>query len=75
VTAGFKGDVGVVPRQFLRAFVDVMDLVEENADYDPMTELGFKMPKGSASEEQHADERPHWPLRPTTTAKGDGRVP
>ena len=26
VTAGFKGDVGVVPRQFLREVVHVMDL-------------------------------------------------
>ncbi len=34
-TAGFKGDVGVVPRQFLRAFVDELDLVEEHDDYDP----------------------------------------
>jgi len=32
VTAGFKGDVGVVPRQFLRRFVNLMDLVVENPD-------------------------------------------
>jgi hypothetical protein len=42
VTAGFKGDVGVVPRQFLRQFVNQLDLVEENADYDPATEYEFK---------------------------------
>lgn len=30
VTKGFKGDVGVVPRQFLRRFVNKMDLVVEN---------------------------------------------
>jgi hypothetical protein len=41
VTTGFGGDVGVVPRQFLREFVNQMDLVEENDDYDPMTEYGF----------------------------------
>lgn len=34
-TAGFKGDVGVVPRQFLRAFVTQLDLVEEHPEYDP----------------------------------------
>lgn len=34
-TEGFKGDVGVVPRQFLRAFVTQLDLVEEHPDYDP----------------------------------------
>ena len=56
VTAGFKGDVGVVPRQFLREFVTQMDLVEENADYDPMKEYGFKMPDPPTlrAEEQHA---------------------
>jgi hypothetical protein len=31
VTTGFKGDVGVVPRQFLRRFVNKMDAVVENA--------------------------------------------
>jgi len=35
VTSGFKGDVGVVPRQFLRELVNVMDLVDENEDYYP----------------------------------------
>jgi hypothetical protein len=41
VTTGFKGDVGVVPRQFLREFVNQMDLVEEHDDYDPIREYGF----------------------------------
>lgn len=52
VTAGFKGDVGVVPRQFLRAFVTQLDMIEEHADYDPMSEYGFKAEDLSA-EEQH----------------------
>ncbi len=30
VTAGFKGDVGVVPRQFLRRLVNLLDVVAEN---------------------------------------------
>ncbi len=42
VTAGFKGDVGVVPRQFLREFVTQMDLVVEHHEYDPMKEYGFR---------------------------------
>ena len=56
VTAGFKGDVGVVPRQFLRELVNVMDLVEEQGDYAPMKEYGFKMPSPPTlrAEEQHA---------------------
>jgi hypothetical protein len=36
VTKGFRGDVGVVPRQFLREFVTQLDLVEENDNYVPM---------------------------------------
>ena len=38
VTAGFKRDVGVVPRQFLRALVTQMDLVDE---CDPADEDGY----------------------------------
>lgn len=53
VTTGFKGDVGVVPRQFLRQFVTQLDLVDEHEDYDPMTEYGFE-PKDLTPEEQHA---------------------
>ncbi len=53
VTRGFKGDVGVVPRQFLREFVTQMDLVDENPDYDPMAEYGF-VPDDTSPEEQQA---------------------
>jgi hypothetical protein len=41
VTKGFRGDVGVVPRQFLREFVTQLDLVEENDNYVPMELYGF----------------------------------
>lgn len=53
VTEGFRGDVGVVPRQFLREFVTQMDLVEEHPDYDPVNEYGFA-PAELSLEEQHA---------------------
>jgi hypothetical protein len=43
VTEGFRGDVGVVPRQFLRHFVDVLDLAAEYADFDPMAAEGFAL--------------------------------
>jgi len=52
VTAGFKGDVGVVPRQFLREFVTQMDLVEEHDDYDPSSAYGFSPAALSPEEEQ-----------------------
>ena len=42
VTEGFRGNVGVVPRQFLREFVTQMDLVDEHAEYVPMQEYGFE---------------------------------
>lgn len=41
VTTGFRGDVGVVPRQFLREFVNQMDLVDQHPEYDPSREYGF----------------------------------
>ena len=41
VTKGFRGDVGVVPRQFLREFVTQLDLVDENNTYVPMEVYGF----------------------------------
>ncbi len=52
VTRGFKGDVGVVPRQFLREFVAQMDLVDEHAAYDPATEYGFTPGELRPEEEQ-----------------------
>ena len=52
ITQGFKGDVGVVPRQFLREFVTQMDLVDEHEDYRPMEEYGFSPGEISPEEEQ-----------------------
>ena len=49
VTEGFRGDVGVVPRQFLRELVHVMDLVDENDDYIPAEAYGFEMDKFTAT--------------------------
>lgn len=49
VTEGFRGDVGVVPRQFLRELVNVMDLVDENDDYIPDDAYGFAMDKFTAT--------------------------
>jgi hypothetical protein len=51
VTTGFKGDVGVVPRQFLRELVTQMDMVDEYADYAPIEAYQFK-PDAMRPEEQ-----------------------
>jgi hypothetical protein len=55
LTAGFKGDVGVVPRQFLRELVNQFDLVDQNPGYDPMSEYKFQSPPDDLrSEEREA---------------------
>ena len=74
VTTGFKGDVGVVPRQFLREFVTQLDLVEEHADYDPMQEYGFQA-KELNSEEQHAMSGAPLVASDDDDDVGDGLVP
>lgn len=68
VTAGFKGDVGVVPRQFLREFITQMDLVEEHDDYAPMNEYGFT-PAALSAEEQYVLSG-----EPFTIPEGDGEA-
>jgi len=51
VTTGFKGDVGVVPRQFLRQFVNVLDLANES-EFDPMAAEGFDLTELNAEEQR-----------------------
>jgi len=70
VTTGFKGDVGVVPRQFLREFVTQMDLVDERDDYDPMSKYGFE-PSELSPEEQNVISGVTGSAEP----KGDELVP
>ena len=41
VTAGFNGDVKVVPRQFLRTFVNVLDVLADDPEQDAHGLLGF----------------------------------
>ncbi len=52
VTNGFRGDVGVVPRQFLRTFMDVLDLVDRNEAFDPASALGIAPVDLSPQEEK-----------------------
>ena len=55
VSRGFAGDVGVVPRQFLRKFVDLLDLVDEHESFDPAAALGFEPPDLTPEEEQRRE--------------------
>ena len=45
VTEGFRGDVGVVPRQFLRELISVMDLVDVEDEFEPEKAYGFSTDK------------------------------
>jgi len=42
MTAGFGGQVEVVPRLFLREFVHILDLVDQHSDYDPLRSYVFE---------------------------------
>ncbi len=53
VTRGFGGDVGIVPRQFLRSLVNLFDVVAENPD-EPLPELPPELPMMTAIEERAA---------------------
>ncbi len=58
VTSGLRGDVGVIPRQFLRELVTVLDLVNENDGSDGgavyIPKEAYHFPAGGLSED---DER------------------
>jgi len=61
VTAGFKGDVGIVPRQHLRQFVNSMDLVRDEERYDPHVALkkkGYTPDKLTPQEQEKLDDKP-----------------
>lgn len=53
VTEGFKGDVGMVPRQFLRTFVNCLDLVEEHEEYEPGESINYTPDALTHEEEAH----------------------
>lgn len=48
ITDGFRGQVGVVPRLFIRNLINIFDLVVDNEDFDPAKEL--KIPEVTAEE-------------------------
>lgn len=58
-TEGFKGDVGVVPRVFLRNFVTVLDNVEDYDDFVPDQVYEFAVPDELNPAEQQAISGEH----------------
>ena len=67
VTTGFKGDVGVVPRQFLREFVNILDLAHQNKDFDPSQLKEFKPQDLNAHEQNITQERDYFESEPEDT--------
>ena len=64
VSAGLKADVGVVPRQFLRTFVDLLDNVNDEPDFDPAKALGFELRSPTVAEERIAKGQPPFDAEP-----------
>ena len=64
VTTGFKGDVGVVPRQFLRQFVNILDLAADHDDFDPMVAEGFESENLTEEEKLIQSGKPYFIAEP-----------
>lgn len=76
VTHGFKGDVGVVPRQFLRELVTTFDLIHQEEDYNPEREYAFALPENLSPDEQLAAAgRPPASSAPLDEDDAGGLVP
>jgi len=56
VSSGLRGDVGVIPRQFLRELVTILDLVEENdgsdGNYAYNPKAAYRFPAGGMSSDE-----------------------
>lgn len=52
VTIGFAGQIGVVPRNFIRDLINLFDIVSDNEEFDPAKEL--KIPDVSQEELERA---------------------
>jgi hypothetical protein len=74
VTAGFKGDVGVVPRHFLRQFVNMLDQCVEYEEYDPAEHVGFAPVGLSAQEERAMKGEPEAPADDEATGFGGAEI-
>jgi hypothetical protein len=64
VTKGFGGDVGIVPRQFLRQLVNVFDLTVEFPEYDPEKQFKFEPQGASDYEARKLEGKPPYDPEP-----------
>lgn len=65
VTKGFGGDVGVVPRQFLRQLVNVFDLVAEQREFEPSSMYKFEAREPNDFEQRKLKGEPAFDPEPT----------
>jgi hypothetical protein len=65
VSEGFGGDVGIVPRQFLRQLVNILDLAATEPDFDPMTDGGYEFTELNSEEARIRDGLPYFEPEPT----------
>lgn len=64
VTQGLNGDVGVVPRQFLRKLVMILDLVKDDPEFEPRDALDLPAPDLTEEEQRLRDGRPAFDPEP-----------
>jgi hypothetical protein len=65
VSEGFGGDVGIVPRQFLRQLVNILDLAANEPEFDPMTDGGYEFTELNSEEARIRDGLPYFEPEPT----------
>ena len=65
VSEGFGGDVGIVPRQFLRQFVNILDLAATEPEFDPMTDGGYEFTELNSEEARIRDGLPYFEPEPS----------
>jgi hypothetical protein len=64
VSEGFGGDVGIVPRQFLRQLVNILDLAATEPEFDPMTDGGYDLVELNPEEARIRDGLPYFEPEP-----------
>ena len=60
MTSGFGGRIEVIPRLFLRSWVDLLDRADQHSDFDPLDFLQKKGLTPFTPEELTDEEREHW---------------
>ena len=74
VAAGFGGRVSVAPRIFLRELVDVLDKIDQHAEYDPIKQYDLKLDEAALTAEELAARRGEEPPGVALDADGKKRL-